>query len=294
MSIPTIAVFGATGAQGGSVVRYLKNSGKYNVRALTRSPNKYEGPADDAVAADLDNEQSLSEALEGVYGVFVVTNFWQEGTDEIAQAKAAVNAAKNAGVEHFVWSSLPNVEEISKGKWEVPHFTNKARIDSIVRSTGFPLHTIVQPSFYFENLIGNMAASDLGNGANGWAIPIDPKAKVIHMGAINEIGNLVESVFSNPDQSNGKTLSMAGGLYSFSDVVDAFNQTGEQYSAVQVPQDVYANFFPGAAEIGQMLGYFEDHTYMGPEYGERLDAAKEIVSTPFTPLDEWLKTKLSK
>ncbi len=294
MSIKTIAVFGATGSQGGSVVRYLKNNGKYRVRALTRNPAKYEGPADEVVAANLDDEQSLLEALKGVYGVFVVTNFWQEGTDEMAQAKAAIDAAQSAGVEHFVWSSLPDVEAISKGKWKVPHFTNKARIDPIVRSAEFPLHTIVQPSFYFENLIGNMAPSDLGNGAKGWAIPIDPNAKVIHMGAIEEIGNLVDSVFSNPDKSNGKTLSMAAGLYSFLDIVNAFNQAGEEYFAVQVPQETFTSFFPGAAEIGQMLGYFEDHTYMGPGSSESLDAGSEIISTPFTPFDEWLKVKLSK
>ncbi len=294
MSNPTIAVFGATGSQGGSVVRYLKNSATpFRVRALTRNPDNYDGPADEAVAANLDDPQSLAAALEGVHGVFLVTNFWQEGTDEIAQARAAIDAARRAGVIHLVWSSLPDVETISSGKWAVPHFTNKSKVDPVVQSAGFPIHTIVQPPFYFENLIGDMAPSDLGNGAKGWAIPIDPNARVIHMGAIEEIGNIVERVFSNPEQSKGKTLSMSAGLYSFMDIVDAFNETGENLTAVQVPHETYASFFPGADEIGQTLGYFEDHTYMGPGASDRLEATSELLETPFTPFNEWIKAKRS-
>lgn len=289
MSNKTIAVFGATGAQGGSVVRYLKENTNYTVRALTRNPAKYTGLADEAVAANLDDEKSLNDALKGVYGAFVVTNFWQQGTDESAQAQTAVAAALNQGVKHFVWSSLPDVDAISAGKWEVPHFTNKARIDTIVRAAGFPVHTIVQPSFYFENLIGNMAPSALEGGIKGWAVPIDPKARVIHMGAIEEFGSLVAGVFADPEQTNGKTLSMAAGLYSFADVADAFNAAQkEQYTVVQVPYETYSNFFPGASELAQMLGYFQDHCYMGPESEDRIEAANKVAVAPFTPLLKWL------
>ncbi|MDX1755753.1 MAG: NmrA/HSCARG family protein [Marinobacter sp.] len=292
MSVPTIAVFGATGSQGGSVVHYLKSSGQYHVRALTRNPARYDGPADEVVAADLNDEQSLSQALEGVYGVFLVTNFWQEGTDEIAQAKAAIRAAKAAGVKHLVWSSLPDVAAISDGKWNVPHFTNKAQIDPIVREAGFPVHTIVQPAFYFENLLGAMAASDLGDGTKGWAIPIDPNARVIHMGSVAQMGKLVERAFSTPEKSHGKTLSMAAGLYSFSDIIAAFNNAGKSYSVVQVTQETFADLFLGAKEIGQMMGYFEDHTYMGPEANEHLAVAEQLNATPLTPLEQWVKTAL--
>jgi len=252
MSTPIIAVFGATGAQGGSVVRYLKENGGYRVRALTRNLSNYDGPADEAAAADLDDAHSVSEALKGAYGVFLVTNFWQEGTDETAQAKTAIGAARRADIKHFVWSSLPDVAAISNGKWEVPHFTNKARID-----------------------------------------PINPNARVIHMAAIAEFGSLVDGAFSNPDKSNGKTLSMAAGLYSFADIAEAYNSTSEKHTVLQVSQEAYAGFYPGAGEIGQMLGYFEDHTYMGPNASQRLDDANDITSAPFTPFAEWLATNIS-
>lgn len=293
MSKPIIAVFGATGAQGGSVVRYLKNHSGYDVRALTRDPSKYVGPADEAVAADLDNLGSLGNALKGAYGVFAVTNFWQQGTDEIAQARAAISASLQAGVKHFVWSSLPDVEAISNGKWEVPHFTNKAHVDSVVQSAGFPIFTIVQPSFYFENLVGMMAPTEMEGGTKGWALPIDPARQVIHMGAIEELGSLVTGVFTKPEQSNGKTLSMAAGLYSFNDVVDVFNaELDEKHTAIQIPNEVFSGFFPGAAELGQMLAYFQDSTYMGPNAQDRISSAEEIAVEPFTPLTQWLSKNL--
>lgn len=289
MTQKTIAVFGATGAQGGSVVKFLKEDGTFRVRALTREPSKYLGAADEACEADLDDEVSLTRALKGVYGIFLVTNFWQQGTDEHAQAARAIKAALNAQVEHIVWSTLPDVKSISQGKWDVPHFTNKAQIDALVRSSGLPIFTFVQPPFYFENLVGSMAPMELQEGLKGWSIPINPDSKVIHMGAINEFGKLIKQVFLEPEKCHDKTFSMAAGLYSFNEVAEIFTQTrGEKHQVIQVPHDVYATFYPGAEEIAQMLGYFEDYTYMGPDSQQRIEATNHLIKTPFTSLKEWL------
>jgi uncharacterized protein YbjT (DUF2867 family) len=105
-----IAVVGATGQQGGAVVRALQ-AGK--VRALTRNPAKHRELADEVAQADLNRPETLAAAFEGAHGVFLVTNFWKGGTDEVDQATAAVRAAKDAGVKHFVWSTLPDVEAMS-------------------------------------------------------------------------------------------------------------------------------------------------------------------------------------
>src|SRR6266403_5631643 len=138
-----IAVIGATGQQGGAVLRALQASSQFKVRALTRNPEKHRELADEVVEADLNRPETLQTAFEGAHGVFLVTNFWEKGTDELRQATAAVRAAKEAGVKHFIWSTLPNVEEISAGKFEVPHFTGKAQIDRIVKEAGFANHTFV-------------------------------------------------------------------------------------------------------------------------------------------------------
>src|SRR5438045_2971952 len=138
-----IAVIGATGHQGGGVVGALQASGQFKVRALSRNPGKHRNLTDEVVEADLDRPETLKAAFEGAHGVFLVTNNWEQATDEVKQATAAVHAAKDAGVNHLIWSTLPDVEAISGGKFRVPHFTGKARVDRIVKETGFVNHTFV-------------------------------------------------------------------------------------------------------------------------------------------------------
>src|SRR4029434_7394583 len=108
---------------GGAVVRALQAGGQFKVRALTRKPGQHRDLAGEVVAADLNSPETLNAAFEAAHGVFLVTNFWEQGTDERKQATAAVRAAKDAGVKHFIWSTLPDAERISGGKFHVRHFT---------------------------------------------------------------------------------------------------------------------------------------------------------------------------
>src|SRR5216110_1823335 len=149
-----IAVIGATGQQGGGVVRALQARGQFKVRALTRNPDKHRELAEEVVEADLDKPETLKAAFEGAHGVFLVTNFQEAGSDEPKQATAAIRAAKDSRVKHFVWSTLPDVEAISGGKFNVPHFTGKAKIDRVVKDSGFANHTFVIARFYYGNLTG--------------------------------------------------------------------------------------------------------------------------------------------
>ena len=147
-----IAVIGATGQQGGAVVRALQAQGQFNVRALTRNPGEHRGLGDEVVEGDLDRPETLEAAFEGVHGVFLVTNFWEQGTDELKQATAAVQAAKAAGVKHFVWSTLPDVETISGGTFHVPHFTGKAKVDRIVKEAATPHREAMEEAGFREGL----------------------------------------------------------------------------------------------------------------------------------------------
>ena len=284
----TIAVIGATGSQGKGVINALKNEGSFNVRAITRNPEKYSGKAHEVVFGDLKNSQSLKEAFKSAYGVFVVTNFW-EGADEIAQGKNAIEAAKATGVQHFIWSTLPNVESISNGEFEVLHFTGKAKVDELVKSAGFKYSTFVQPPFYYQNLVGMLGPQPKQDGTTGWTLPIDPTKKIIHMADINDLGKVVAGAFLQPEKvGNGNYLALATELNSFHDIITTFKANGKEYSFSQVPVEMFSTFFEGAKELAEMFGYFEKHTYMGPNSEVQIELAKEIATNKFVTLEEWL------
>ncbi len=284
-----IAVVGATGLQGKGVVNALIKEGSFKVRAITRNLNKYQGRADEVVQGDLMDLESLTNAFKDAHGVFVVTNFW-EGADELAQGNVAVEAAKNANVNHFVWSTLPNVERISNGQFDVPQFTGKAKVDDLVKNAGFANYTFVQPPFYFQNFKGHTAPQQQQDGSMGWTLPIDPTKKVIHMADISDLGKVVAGAFLNPEKvGNGSYLPLAAELNSFNDVLEAFKTNGKEYSFNQVPAEVFSSFFEGAGAVAQLLAYFESYTYMGPNSEARIQIAKEISTEPFTPLNEWIK-----
>jgi uncharacterized protein YbjT (DUF2867 family) len=285
-----IAVVGATGQQGGAVVRAVRARGQFKVRALTRNPDKHRDLADEVVKADLNRPETLKAAFAGAHGVFLVTNFWEEGTDELKQASAAVRAAKDAGVKHFIWSTLPDVEAISGGQLHVPHFTGKARIDRVVKEAGFPHHTFVIAPFYYQGLLGALAPQKQADGSSGWAIPLDPVVRGIHMGDITELGNIVAGAFAHPDQAgNGEYLPLVGDFMSFNEIVDTLNRQGHKFSFKQVPQEVFATLFPGAAEIAATFRYFQAHTYLGSDSGGRIALANKIAGREPTRFSAWAR-----
>ncbi|MDA0304144.1 MAG: NmrA/HSCARG family protein [Bacteroidetes bacterium] len=284
-----IAVIGSTGAQGKGVVEQLVKDGTFDVRALTRNPDAYDGPAQQVKAVDLNDYNSLVEAFNGAYGVFVVTNFW-ESADEATQGRNAVDAAKRAGVKHFIWSSLPDVEAISGGAFTVPHFTGKANVDVAVKQAGFEYSSIVQPPFYYQNFTGMLAPQPKEDGSTGWTLPLDPAKKVIHMGDISEFGKVVTGLFLSPKASeDGGPFSFSAELKSFDEVLSDYAALGQSYSYTQVPADTFATFFEGAKEIAEMLGYFEAHTYMGPDSDPNIKRVQNVAIGSFTSFADWIR-----
>jgi uncharacterized protein YbjT (DUF2867 family) len=285
-----IAVIGATGLQGGAVVRALQAQGQFKVRALTRNPGKHRKLADEVVHADLDRPETLKAAFEGAHGVFLVTNFWEKGTDEIKQATAAVRAAKEAGVKHFVWSTLPDVEAISGGKFHVPHFTGKARADRIVKEAGFAHHTFVIAPFFYQNVVGALAPQKQEDGSLGWALPVDPRVRGIHMGDIRELGDIVAGAFAHADQAgHGEYLPLVGDFMSFNEIIDTLNRQGHEFSFKQVPKEVFATSFPGAAEIAATFAYFQAHTYLGSDSRDRIALANKMAGRQPTKFSTWAR-----
>jgi uncharacterized protein YbjT (DUF2867 family) len=285
-----IAVVGATGQQGGAVVRALQAGNQFKVRALTRNPAKHRELSREVIQADLNRPETLTSAFEGAHGAFLVTSFWGEGSDEVEQATAAIRAARDAGVKHFVWSTLPDVEAISGGKCHVPHFTGKAKVDRIVKEAGFANNTFVIAPFYYQNFIGVLAPQKQTDESVGWALPLDPTVRSIHMGDITELGDIVAGAFAHPDQAgHGEYLPLVGDFMSFNEIIDTLNRQGHNFAFNQVPKEVYAGLFPGAAEIAEMFSYFQAHTYLGSASYDQIALANKIAGQQPTKFSAWAR-----
>ena len=283
-----IAVVGATGQQGGAVARALQSNGQFKVRALTRNPAKHPKLGDEVVLADLNRPETLKAAFAGAHGVFLVTNSWEAGADEPKQALAAVNAAKHAGVQHLIWSTLPNVETISRGKINVPHFTDKAKVERVVSEAGFAYHTFVIAPFYYQNLLGAMAPQKQADGTAGWALPLDPERRVIHMGDISELGRIVVGAFAQPELAgHGEHLPLVGDFLSFNEIIATLDRQGNKFSFKRVPREVFAGWFPGAEGIAAMLAYFETHTYLGSNSRDAIALANKVAGQRPTNFASW-------
>ena len=301
MSKQLIAVMGATGTQGGGVVEELLKRQKFAVRVLTRNPKSakaktLQAKGCEVVQGDLTKPETLKPAFQKAYGAFVVTNFWDPNTmsSETAQGVLAIQAARAAGVQHLVWSTLPNCQEISGGKYEVIHFTGKALVDAEVKVASFPYFTFVEAPMYFQNFLGMMAPQPLEGGGKGWTMPMDPLAKVIHIGDPVEMGKLTARVFEHPDTMGaGQYLSQASELTSWQNIIDTLNGQGHHFRFKQVPNEVFDAFpFPGAAELREMMNYFEEYTYFGPDADSKLALARELYPEGFTPFAQWAKKNM--
>jgi uncharacterized protein YbjT (DUF2867 family) len=289
-----IAVVGATGQQGGAVVRALQAGGQFKVRALTRNPAKHPKLGDEVILADFNRPETLKAAFAGAHGVFLVTNAWEAGTDERKQAVAAVNAAKDAGVQHFIWSTLPDVETISGGTIDVPHFTAKAKVERIVSEAGFAYHTFVIAPFYYQNLLGAMAPQKQPDGTVSWALPLDPERRVIHMGDITELGRIVAGAFVQPELAgHGEHLALVGDFLSFNEIIATLSRQGNTVSFKQVPGEVFAGWFPGAEGIAAMLAYFEAHTYLGSDSRGMIALADKVAGQQPTKFAAWARANFA-
>jgi uncharacterized protein YbjT (DUF2867 family) len=301
MTKQIVTVVGGTGAQGGGVVEALLASGRYEVRVPSRNPagasaQALEKRGVQVVKGDLLEPSNLRDAFEGAHGAFLVTNFWDptQMQNETDIGNAAVTEAKAAGVQHFIWSTLPDAKKLTAGRLELRHFTGKAQVDAAVEAAKFPRHTFVQAPFYFQNFLSALVPQPLPNGGRGWAIPMDPAARVIHAGDVKDVGRAVAAAFAAGDSlRNGSYLAVCGGVYSWNDFVGTLSAQGHAVQVTQVPPEVYDTFYPGAHEMREMFQYFEECSYFGPEREPRILAANALYPTGFTGFSEWAKLNLA-
>lgn len=256
---PLILVTGATGAQGGSVVRHLLRRGRFAVRALTRGPRsdaaellRQEGA--EVVHGDLADVDSLRAAVAGCYGVYGVTNFWEHFEGEYQHGINLVDAVADAGVGHFVLSTLPSVEEITGGELSVPHFDLKARMEKYARSLDLPV-TFVHLAYYFDNFMAWFAPRPRGDGTYRFGFPQGdtPLAGI----ATEDIGGAVATLFERRDEFLGKAIYLVGDDLPPADYAEIMTRvSGRTVRYGHVPREVFAAYgFPGADDLAAMFEF---------------------------------------
>ena len=272
-----IAVVGATGAQGGGLVRaILADKGSaFTPRALTRNVNSEKAKALAAagaqvVAADLDDAASLGPAFAGAYGAFCVTNYWEHFSPEreLQQAENLARAAKAAGLEHVIWSTLEDTRKwmplddtrmpTLMGKYKVPHFDAKGEADRFFRDLGVPT-TFLLTSFYWDNMIGfGSGPQRLPDGTLAITFPLGDKP--LSAMAVEDIGKCAYGILKRGREFIGKTIGIAGGHLTGGQMAAALSRAlGKEIRYNAVTPEVYRGLgFPGADDLGNMFQFKRD------------------------------------
>jgi uncharacterized protein YbjT (DUF2867 family) len=273
----TIAVVGATGAQGGGLVRAILGDaqGGFAVRALTRDTGSEKARAlaaqgAEVVAANIDDAQSLAKAFAGAHGVFGVTFYWDHFSPEreLKEAGAMARAAKDAGVAHVIWSTLEDTRKrvplsdtrmpTLMGKYKVPHFDAKGEADHLFTDAGVPT-TFLLTSFYWDNFIHfGMGPKKGPDGAYALTLPMgDKKLPGI---AAADIGGCAYGIFKQGREYAGKTVGVAGEHLTGDQMAAALGKAvGKTVRYNAVTPEVYRGFgFPGADDLGNMFQYKRD------------------------------------
>lgn len=301
----TIAVIGATGAQGGGLVRAILNDpeGGFAARAITRNPAaaKARALADlgaEVVVTDLDDLESLRRAFRGAYGAFCVTNFWEHFSPEkeLAQATHMAQAAQDEGLRHVVWSTLEDTREwvpldddrmpTLMGRYKVPHFDAKGEANRAFTDRGVPT-TFLVASFYWDNLVHfGMGPKRGPDGVLAITMPMgdEPLSGI----AAEDIGKCAYGIFKRGDAYVGEIVGIAGGHVTGAEMAAALSGAlGETVRYNDVPPEVYRGFgFPGAEDLGNMFQFYRD--FNADVVGLRDVEETRALNPSLLTFEEWL------
>ncbi len=306
-----IVVVGATGAQGGGLVRAILNDpeGPFTARAITRDVNSDKAKllsraGVDVVEGNLDDEESLKRAFKGAYGAYCVTFFWAHMSPEkeIANATTMALAAKATGVQHAIWSTFEDTRKwvplsdnrmpTLQGKYKVAHFDAKSEADLVFKNLGVPT-TFLLTSFYWENLIYSGAGPQKGpDGKLALSYPMgDRKLPGI---CSEDIGKCAYAIFKREREFIGKTIGIAGEHLTGAQMAAALSKAlGIEVRYNDVPPDVYRSFgFPGAEDMGNMFQFKRD--FQDVYCGARSVEFTRTLNPALLTFEEWLKKNANK
>ncbi|KAF8552074.1 NAD(P)-binding protein [Imleria badia] len=266
MSARNVTVFGATGKQGSSVVRALLDDGTFTPRAVTRNANsekaqKLKQLGAEVVEGDLWDVASLKNAMKGSEGVFGVTDYYdpknlaQGETSETLMGKHLVDAATEADVKLFVWSSLPNCAKASYGKYSnVYHFDNKANVDDYLRDGVLP-YAILRLGWFLENTQNfNLLTPTPDSSSYELTIPkFDPKSPQYFIWVERDLGQCVLALLKNYKDDSAHVLGEA--FYAVGERMSYTDYAKEIEKAVGKPVRFVSGAATGMEEVDEMYGF---------------------------------------
>ena len=272
-----ITVFGATGAQGGGLVRAILNdpASEFSVRAVTRNIYSEKALAlhqlgAEVVMADLDDTESIKQALRGAYGAFFVTFYWEHisAEKEKAQIHNLANAAKEEGLQHIIWSTLEDTRNwipltdnrmpTLQDKYKVPHFDAKGESDQYFIDLNLPV-TFLKASFYWENFI-YFGMGPKKDESGKWVLTLPMGDKKLPGIAAEDIGRCAYGIFKNGPSFIGKTIGIAGEHLTGQEMAAAMAKaTGQEIIYNSISPATFRSFgFPGADDVGNMFQFYQE------------------------------------
>jgi uncharacterized protein YbjT (DUF2867 family) len=306
-----IAVVGATGAQGGGLVRAITGDAGsgFAARALTRDVHSEKAKelarlGAEVVEADVDDVESLKRAFAGAHGAYCVTFFWAHFSPEKegAEARAMAAAAKHAGLRHVIWSTLEDTRQwvpltdnrmpTLMGQYKVPHYDSKGQSNHVFTDAGVPV-TFLLTSFYWDNLIHfGMGPKKGPDGKLAFTLPMGDK-KLPAMAA-EDIGRCAYGIFQRGGEFIGKTVGIAGEHLTGAQMAASLSRAlGQPVRYNDVTPDVYRSFgFPGAEDLGNMFQFKRD--FESYYCGARDLAFSRSLNPKLQTFDEWLERNKSR
>jgi len=284
----TILIFGATGQQGGSVIRHLlKSDLDIKIRALTRHKDSEESKClkekcQNVELVEGDMCGTLDDAIfRGVDCVFLLTDSWdksQRGGHECEVGRSVVDRIANAGINHVIFSTLPNVEKLSGGKYNVPMFTNKALIEEYIRSKNFKICNFIAPAFYYQNFQTWFVPRQ---GKDGNLTVTMPKTESLTAVDVDDVGVVVTKLMKCPEKHNNEVIPLQGqhaepllfikGLEKkLGKPVKLNLVSGDEF----LKMDIIEGDTECAKHLVHMFGWFNEYTYFGPKIDR--DAGKQL------------------
>lgn len=306
-----ITVFGATGAQGGGLVRAILTNGnsEYKVRAVTRDANSEKAKVlaqlgAEVVVADIDDAESIKKTLEGAYAAYFVTFFWEHfsAEKEYQEVTNFTRAAKETNLQHIIWSTLEDTRNwvaldddrmpTLQGNYKVPHFDGKGAADKLFVEAGLPV-TFLRTSFYWDNFIYFGMGPKKGEDGNYYiAFPMDDK-KLAGMAA-EDIGKCAYGIFKKGTELIGKTIGIVGEKLNGNEMADKLTKAlGKNVIYTNVSPDTYRSFgFPGADDLGNMFQFKRD---FNDDFNEiRNENFSMELNPQLQNFDKWLSINASR